>query len=131
MRGNSEHRKYKNSFLNWIEFRLPIISYFEKEYGDYPMPKNCNYFWSFGALATITLVVMIVSGIFLVFIQTKFSLIPIPSDIYFVDTLPMVLMPRDLFIIVFLSFIFIIAASYTSGRKLAHSNIKDALQWAK
>jgi len=72
-----------------------------------------------------------VSGIFLVFIQTKFSLIPIPSDIYFVDALPMVLMPRDLFIIVFLSFIFIIAASYTSGRKLAHSNIKDALQWAK
>ena len=65
MSRNSEHRKYKNSFLNSIEFRLPIISYFEKEYGDYPMPKNCNYFWSFGALATITLVVMIVSGIFL------------------------------------------------------------------
>ena len=72
-----------------------------------------------------------VSGIFLVFVQTKFSLIPIPSDIYFVDALPMVLMPRDLFIIVILSFIFIIAASYTSGRKLAHSNIKEALQWAK
>ena len=72
-----------------------------------------------------------VSGIFLVLVQTKFSLISIPSDIYFVDALPMVLMPRDLFIIVFLSFIFIIAASYTSGRKLAHSNIKDALQWAK
>ncbi len=62
---SSEPRKYKNSFLNWIEFRLPIISYFQKEYGEYPMPKNCNYFWSFGALATIMLVVMIVSGIFL------------------------------------------------------------------
>ena len=72
-----------------------------------------------------------VSGILLVLVQTKFSLIPIPSDIYFVDALPMVLMPRDLFIIVILSFIFIIAASYTSGRKLAHSNIKEALQWAK
>ena len=72
-----------------------------------------------------------VSGILLVVVQTKFSLIPIPSDIYFVDALPMVLMPRDLFIIVILSFIFIIAASYTSGRKLAHSNIKEALQWAK
>ena len=71
------------------------------------------------------------SGIILVLVQTKFSLIPIPSDIYFVDALPMVLMPRDLFIIVILSFIFIIAASYTSGRKLAHSNIKEALQWAK
>ncbi len=44
-------RKYKNSFLNWIEYRLPIISYFEKEYGDYPMPKNANYFWSFGAIS--------------------------------------------------------------------------------
>ena len=65
MKDQKESKKYNNSFLNWIEFRLPIISYFEREYGDYPMPKNCNYFWSFGALATITLIVMIVSGIFL------------------------------------------------------------------
>ncbi len=62
---SKEPRKYKNSFLNWIEFRLPIVSYIEKEYGDYPMPKNCNYFWSFGALASIILVVLILSGIFL------------------------------------------------------------------
>ena len=67
---SSEPRKYKNSFLNWIEYRLPIISYIEKEYGDYPMPKNANYFWSFGALATILLVVLIVSGIFLAFHYT-------------------------------------------------------------
>jgi len=72
-----------------------------------------------------------VSGILFVLVQTKFSLIPIPSDIYFVDVLPMVLIPSDLFIIVVLSFIFIFAASYASGRKLAHSNIKEALQWAK
>ncbi len=65
MDNSVQKRKYKNSFLNWIEFRLPIVSYIEKEYGDYPMPKNCNYFWSFGALATIILVVLIVSGIFL------------------------------------------------------------------
>ena len=44
--------KFKNPVLNWIEFRLPIVSYFKKEYGDYPMPKNCNSFRSFGALAT-------------------------------------------------------------------------------
>ena len=65
MEQSSEPKKYKNPFLNWIEFRLPIISYFEKEYGDYPMPKNCNYFWSFGAQATILLIVLIISGIFL------------------------------------------------------------------
>ena len=67
---SKNHKKYKNSFLNWIEFRLPIISYIEKEYGKYPMPKNANYFWSFGALATILLVVLIVSGIFLAFNYT-------------------------------------------------------------
>ena len=65
MEKSPKQHKYKNSFLNWIEFRLPIVSYIEKEYKDYPMPKNCNYFWSFGALATILLVVLIVSGIFL------------------------------------------------------------------
>ena len=65
MNNSSEPRKYKNPVLNWIEFRLPIISYFEKEYGEYPMPKNCNYFWSFGALASILLIVMIISGIFI------------------------------------------------------------------
>ncbi len=65
MENSPESKKYKNSFLNWIEYRLPIVSYFQKEYIDYPMPKNCNYFWSFGALATILLVVLIISGIFL------------------------------------------------------------------
>ena len=65
MSGSSEPKKYNNPILNWIEFRLPIISYFQKEYGEYPMPKNCNYFWSFGALATIMLIVLILSGIFL------------------------------------------------------------------
>ena len=70
MEQSSKPRKYKNSFLNWIEYRLPIISYIEKEYGDYPMPKNANYFWSFGALATIILVILIISGIFLAFHYT-------------------------------------------------------------
>ena len=70
MEQSSKPKKYKNPFLNWIEFRLPIISYIEKEYGDYPMPKNANYFWSFGALASILLVVLIISGIFLSFHYT-------------------------------------------------------------
>ena len=70
MQNKKEPKKYKNSFLNWIEYRLPIISYLEKEYGDYPMPKNANYFWSFGALLTICLVVMIISGIFLAMYYT-------------------------------------------------------------
>lgn len=51
--------------LNWIDHRLPVISFFKKELKDYPTPKNLNYLWNFGSLAGITLVIMIVSGLFL------------------------------------------------------------------
>ncbi len=37
----------------------------QKEYGVFPTPQNFNYFWNFGALAMVTLVVMILTGIFL------------------------------------------------------------------
>ena len=35
------------------------------EYVEYPMLKNCNYMWSFGAQSMISLVLMILTGIFL------------------------------------------------------------------
>jgi ubiquinol-cytochrome c reductase cytochrome b subunit len=37
----------------------------QKEYGTFPTPKNFNYFWNFGAIATVMLVTMIVTGIVL------------------------------------------------------------------
>jgi ubiquinol-cytochrome c reductase cytochrome b subunit len=55
----------KNPVLNWVDTRLPIITLMSKEYGSFPTPKNFNYFWNFGALATITLFIMIATGIFL------------------------------------------------------------------
>ena len=55
----------QNPVLNWIDTRLPIITLMTKEYGNFPTPKNFNYFWNFGALATINLLVMIATGIFL------------------------------------------------------------------
>ena len=54
-----------NPVLNWIDSRLPIITMMQKEYGVFPTPRNFNYFWNFGALAMVTLVVMILTGIFL------------------------------------------------------------------
>jgi ubiquinol-cytochrome c reductase cytochrome b subunit len=56
---------YTNPVLNWIDTRLPLISLMDQEYGRFPTPKNFNYFWNFGALATINLLVMIATGIFL------------------------------------------------------------------
>ena len=54
-----------NPVLNWIDQRLPVISLMQKEYGVFPTPKNFNYFWNFGALAMINLMVMIATGVFL------------------------------------------------------------------
>ncbi len=55
----------KNPVLNWIDTRLPIITMMNKEYAVFPTPKNFNYFWNFGALATVALMLMIVTGVFL------------------------------------------------------------------
>ena len=54
-----------NPVLNWVDQRLPIISMIQKEYGVFPTPKNFNYFWNFGALAMISLGIMMATGIFL------------------------------------------------------------------
>ncbi|MSP04940.1 MAG: cytochrome b [Acetobacteraceae bacterium] len=57
--------EFSNPVVNWIDSRLPIFTMMQKEYGTFPTPRNFNYFWNFGALAMITLVIMIVTGIFL------------------------------------------------------------------
>lgn len=57
--------EFANPVVNWIDTRLPIFTMMQKEYGAFPTPKNFNYFWNFGALAMISLVIMIVTGVFL------------------------------------------------------------------
>ncbi len=55
-----------NRFLRWFEHRLPIISLLDHSVGtSYPSPKNLSYWWNFGSLAGIVLVVQIVTGIVL------------------------------------------------------------------
>ena len=55
----------KNRLVQWIDYRLPMFSFAEKELIDYPTPRNLNYWWNFGSLAGIVLVIMIVTGIVL------------------------------------------------------------------
>ncbi len=59
------NKTLQNPILKWIDDRLPIIGLLQREYIDYPTPRNVNYFWSFGAIATIMLLVMIVTGLVL------------------------------------------------------------------
>ncbi|MHB1218988.1 MAG: cytochrome b [Alphaproteobacteria bacterium] len=49
-------------FLKWFDDRLPIVTFMQHELHEYPTPKNLNYWWNFGSLAGICLVIMIATG---------------------------------------------------------------------
>ena len=57
--------KLTNPVARWIDHRLPVFTFLHHEMHEYPTPKNLNYWWNFGSLAGITLVIMIVTGIIL------------------------------------------------------------------
>ena len=57
--------EFKNPVIRWVDSRLPVFTMMQKEYGTFPTPRNFNYFWNFGALAMITLLIMIATGVFL------------------------------------------------------------------
>ena len=57
--------KTMNPVMQWIDYRLPIFTLINHELHEYPTPKNLNYWWNFGSLAGIVLVVMLVTGIVL------------------------------------------------------------------
>ncbi len=54
-----------NRITRWIDHRLPIFTFLQRELDDYPTPKNLNYLWNFGSVAGIVLVIMIVTGVVL------------------------------------------------------------------
>jgi len=58
-------KEFKNPIIQWIDYRLPIFTLLQHEAQDYPTPKNLSYWWNFGSLAGIALVVMIVTGVIL------------------------------------------------------------------
>jgi quinol-cytochrome oxidoreductase complex cytochrome b subunit len=54
-----------NGLVRWIDYRLPMFSFIEHELYEYPTPKNLSYWWNFGSLAGIMLLIMITTGIVL------------------------------------------------------------------
>ena len=55
----------QNPVVKWIDHRLPVFTFLQHELYEYPTPKNLSYWWNFGSLAGIMLVVMIATGIVL------------------------------------------------------------------
>ena len=52
--------------VGWIDARFPLTSTFKTHLSEYYAPKNFNFFYVFGSLALLVLVIQIVTGIFLV-----------------------------------------------------------------
>ena len=70
-------------------------------------------------------------GLLVVIIQNKISFIKIPTDIYFVQSLPMEISFSEISSIVIISFSFIFLASFIIGRKISKINTMEALNWKK
>ncbi len=57
--------KSAHPVVKWIDERLPVFTFLNRELRDYPTPRNLNYWWSFGSIAGVVLVVMTLTGIML------------------------------------------------------------------
>ncbi|MFM7332015.1 MAG: cytochrome bc complex cytochrome b subunit, partial [Brachymonas sp.] len=52
--------------LNWVDNRFPASKLYKEHLSEYHAPKNFNFWYFFGSLALLVLVIQIVTGIFLV-----------------------------------------------------------------
>lgn len=52
--------------LNWVDNRFPASKLWNEHVGEYYAPKNFNFWYIFGSLSLLVLVIQIVTGIFLV-----------------------------------------------------------------
>jgi ubiquinol-cytochrome c reductase cytochrome b subunit len=52
--------------LTWVDNRFPLSKLFKEHMSEYYAPKNFNFWYIFGSLALLVLVIQVVTGIFLV-----------------------------------------------------------------
>ena len=54
-----------NGIVTWVDQRFPLVALWKEHLSEYYAPKNFNFWYYFGSLAMVALVIQIVSGIFL------------------------------------------------------------------
>jgi ubiquinol-cytochrome c reductase cytochrome b/c1 subunit len=55
----------KTRFAKWFESRLPLIGLIHSSFVAFPVPRNLNYFWTFGGVLAFMLTAQIVTGVVL------------------------------------------------------------------
>ncbi|ESQ77487.1 cytochrome b N-terminal domain-containing protein [Asticcacaulis sp. YBE204] len=56
----------KTGVEKWLDQRLPIVRLAYDSFVDYPTPRNLNYWWTFGGILSVCLMIQIITGIILV-----------------------------------------------------------------
>ena len=54
-----------SKLLEWVDERFPLTKVWNEHLAEYFAPKNFNFWYYFGSLALLMLVIQIVTGIFL------------------------------------------------------------------
>ncbi|HYG13154.1 MAG TPA: cytochrome b, partial [Methylophilaceae bacterium] len=58
-------QKYLTGMLGWVDERFPLTATLKAHITEYYAPKNFNFWYVFGSLALLVLVLQILTGIFL------------------------------------------------------------------
>ena len=65
MSGHESTYKPASGFTKWLDSRLPIVRLAHDSFVDFPTPKNLNYWYTFGGILAICLMIQIITGIVL------------------------------------------------------------------
>ena len=54
-----------SGFEKWLDRRMPIVRLAHDSFVDFPTPKNLNYWYTFGGILTVCLIIQIITGVIL------------------------------------------------------------------
>jgi len=74
--------------LNWIDARFPLTVLWNSQVAEYYAPKNFNFWYFFGSLALLVLVIQILTGIFLTMHYKPDALLAFASVEYIMREVP-------------------------------------------
>jgi ubiquinol-cytochrome c reductase cytochrome b subunit len=65
MAGSNDDLPVRTGFLRWLNQRMPVDAFMRDQLTGYYAPKNFNFWYYFGVLSLLALVIQLLSGIFL------------------------------------------------------------------
>ncbi|MEP0314657.1 MAG: cytochrome b N-terminal domain-containing protein [Hyphomonas sp.] len=65
MSGHESSYTPTNAFTKWLDTRLPLVRFAQDTAINFPTPKNLNYWYTFGGILAVCLVIQIVTGVIL------------------------------------------------------------------